>query len=167
MSSNELKYFGMSLTEAIAVAEANKAAELEESKVKLTPYPNQLQEWKPTQSNPWPMNFMQAPSYRHQRLVTQTMGSCSQPMLQGLSTIRGPFAFPVQAEPMPDIYQGTSNNITEPFVTINGIPVAATQSSPNVTTIRVGGNSQTLGYPNGWSMPGPFQLSNMTPFLQR
>jgi hypothetical protein len=45
-------------------------------------------------SAPYPMNFMQAPSYDHQILVNYG----GQSELQGLSTVRGPFMFPVRTE---------------------------------------------------------------------
>jgi hypothetical protein len=43
---------------------------------------------------PYPMNFMQAPSFENQILVNYG----GQPALQGLSTVRGPFMFPVRQE---------------------------------------------------------------------
>lgn len=58
------------------------------------PYPPTAQIYQPTARNPYPMNFMQAPSYGHQVLVNYR----NQPMLQGLSTIRGPFMFPARTE---------------------------------------------------------------------
>jgi|ERR1044071_5991890 hypothetical protein len=57
-------------------------------------YPSSAQIYRPTPANPYPMNFMQAPSYGHQVLVNYR----GQPTLQGLSTIRGPFMFPVRTE---------------------------------------------------------------------
>ncbi len=57
-------------------------------------YPETAQLYKPTASNPYPMTFMQAPSYGHQILVNYR----DQPALQGLSVNRGPFMFPVRTE---------------------------------------------------------------------
>jgi hypothetical protein len=54
------------------------------------PYPNECQIWRSTPNYPYPMNFMQAPSFDHQKLVRYRGDS----YLQGLSTIRGPFMFP-------------------------------------------------------------------------
>jgi hypothetical protein len=71
-------------------------------------YPDNVQVWFSTPQNPYPMNFMQAPSYGHQVLVNYQ----GQSMLQGLSTIRGPFMFPVRNQiaypithSIPDPYQ--------------------------------------------------------------
>jgi len=57
-----------------------------------TRYPDRFQLYK--SSAPYPMNFMQAPSFENQILIDYG----GQPMLQGLSTIRGPFMFPVRAQ---------------------------------------------------------------------
>jgi len=56
-------------------------------------YPEIDQLWYSTPLTPYPMNFVQAPSAYNQVLV-QYQG---QPMLQGLSTVRGPFMYPVNA----------------------------------------------------------------------
>lgn len=55
-------------------------------------YPNRYQSYNAP--GLYPMNFMQAPSYEHQILVNYD----NRPMLQGLSTVRGPFMFPVRNE---------------------------------------------------------------------
>lgn len=55
-------------------------------------YPEYIQVWRGTPQYPYPMNFVQAPSFGHQVLVNYQ----GQPMLQGLSIFRGPFMFPVQ-----------------------------------------------------------------------
>lgn len=76
-------------------------------------YPQQIQLYRGTPQNPYPMNFMQAPSFDHQVLVDYR----GQAMLQGLSTVRGPFMFPVRNPygnrcnfPPPDYY-----NVLDPF----------------------------------------------------
>ncbi len=55
-------------------------------------YPSHVQKWQPTAQNPYPMNFVQAPSPDHQLLVSYQ----GQNYLQGLSTVRGPFMFPIR-----------------------------------------------------------------------
>jgi hypothetical protein len=50
-----------------------------------------VRRWRGTFTNPYPMNFMQAPSIEHQNIVMYR----DQPMLQGLSVYRGPFMFPM------------------------------------------------------------------------
>lgn len=61
-------------------------------------YPQHVQKWNPTSQNPYPMNFVQAPSSEHQIMVTFN----GQPYLQGLSTVRGPFMFPIRNQcPVP------------------------------------------------------------------
>ena len=55
-------------------------------------YPSHVQKWNPTQQNPYPMNFVQAPSPQHQTMVSFN----GQTYLQGLSTVRGPFMFPIR-----------------------------------------------------------------------
>jgi hypothetical protein len=54
-------------------------------------YSEHIQIWHGTPSNPYPMNFVQAPSYDHQKLI-QYQGDT---FLQGLSTIKGPMMYPV------------------------------------------------------------------------
>lgn len=55
-------------------------------------YPDSLQTYR--SNAPYPMNFMQAPSFDHQILIEYG----DQTALQGLSTVRGPFMFPVRQE---------------------------------------------------------------------
>ena len=57
-----------------------------------TAYPDYLQKYHPTQQNPYPMNFVQAPSFDHQILVNYN----GQPMLQSLSVNGGPQLCPVR-----------------------------------------------------------------------
>lgn len=54
------------------------------------PAPANLQRWMPTTQNPYPMNFVQAPSPTNQTLVYYN----GKPHLQGLSTSSGPIMFP-------------------------------------------------------------------------
>ena len=54
-------------------------------------YTDQIQIWHGTPSNPYPMNFVQAPSYSNQKLVNYQ----GQTYLQGLSTIKGPIMYPI------------------------------------------------------------------------
>lgn len=70
-------------------------------------YPEYAQIWKGTPQNPYPMNFMQAPSFGNQVLVNFQ----GRPALQGLSTIRGPFMFPVQS---PIVYP-MSHSVLDPY----------------------------------------------------
>lgn len=65
-------------------------------------------------ASPYPMNFMQAPSYDKQILIDYG----GQTALQGLSTVRGPFMFPVRTQIMyprshsiPDQFQQTYINL--------------------------------------------------------
>ena len=53
-------------------------------------YPTQ--HWIPTTKNPYPMNFMQAPSPNHQVMVNYN----GRPYSQGLSTNTGPIMYPQQ-----------------------------------------------------------------------
>jgi len=53
-------------------------------------YQEPFQRWMPTTANPYPMNFVQAPSLSNQVLVRYQ----NQPFTQGLSTILGPQMFP-------------------------------------------------------------------------
>ena len=55
-------------------------------------YPDAFQSFR--QNGPYPMQFMQAPSFNHQLLIDYG----GQTALQGLSTVRGPFMFPVRRE---------------------------------------------------------------------
>jgi len=55
-----------------------------------TRYPDRLQTYKA--NAPYPMNFTQAPSFSHQVLVEYG----GQPVLQGLSMVKGPVMFPVR-----------------------------------------------------------------------
>lgn len=55
------------------------------------PYPTHVQKWSAGLYNPYPMNFVQAPSYDHQVIVKYR----GEPYLQGLSTIKGPVMYPV------------------------------------------------------------------------
>lgn len=55
-------------------------------------YPQNIQIWQPTPQYPYPMNFVQAPSFSNQILIDYQ----GQPMLQGLSMVRGPVMFPIR-----------------------------------------------------------------------
>ena len=55
------------------------------------PYPSHVQKWRAGLYNPYPMNFVQAPSYDHQ-VIIQYRG---EPYLQGLSTVKGPIMYPI------------------------------------------------------------------------
>lgn len=55
------------------------------------PYPSHVQKWAPQGGYPYPMNFVQAPSYDHQVLIKYR----DEPHLQGLSTVLGPVMFPL------------------------------------------------------------------------
>uniref|UniRef100_A0A6C0LTH5 Uncharacterized protein n=1 Tax=viral metagenome TaxID=1070528 RepID=A0A6C0LTH5_9ZZZZ len=55
-------------------------------------YPEFVQIWEGTPVTPYPMNFVQAPSFANQVLVNYK----GFPMLQGLSTVIGPVMFPVK-----------------------------------------------------------------------
>ena len=55
-------------------------------------YSDRFQSYNDTPQYPYPMNFVQAQSPNNQVLVNYR----GQPMLQGLSTIRGPMMFPVR-----------------------------------------------------------------------
>jgi len=50
------------------------------------------QKWIPTQKHPYPMNFVQAPSPKHQINVFYN----GKPQLQGLSTVTGPIMYPLR-----------------------------------------------------------------------
>lgn len=52
--------------------------------------PDIAQRWIPTLQNPYPMNFVQAPSPTNQVMVYYN----GRPQLQGLSTVKGPVMFP-------------------------------------------------------------------------
>lgn len=67
-------------------------------------YPDRFQAYDSPE--PYPMGFTDAPSYNRQILVNYG----GQPMLQGLSTTRGPFMFPVRTE----IFYPTGNQIMYP-----------------------------------------------------
>lgn len=70
-------------------------------------YPDFAQQFQGTIGNPYPMNFMQAPSFGHQVLVSYG----GRPMLQGLSCVRGPFMFPVRS---PVVYPLT-HSVLSPY----------------------------------------------------
>lgn len=53
-------------------------------------YPDIEQKWKPNSKQPYPMNFVQAPSSTNQVLVYYN----GKPCLQGLSTNKGPIMYP-------------------------------------------------------------------------
>ena len=59
---------------------------------KPIPYPDHMQRWMPTTQQPYPMNFVQAPSPSNQTLVYLN----GRPYLQGLSQSSGPIMFPVR-----------------------------------------------------------------------
>jgi len=54
--------------------------------------PPVMQRWMPTTQNPYPMNFVQAPSPTHQVLVQYN----GQSYLQGLSINKGPVMYPTR-----------------------------------------------------------------------
>lgn len=163
MSSNEIKYFDMTLSDAIALSNSQNSQTIPADTNRPVAFPSQLQSWQPTDYNPYPMNFMQAPSYNHQRLV-QFQG---QPMLQGLSTVRGPFSFPVQtAYPnYSDYYSDYYDDYDQPenVVFVNGVP----QGQGQVNSYSKPFWQEPATYPLGWSIPGPFQLNFMAPFMPR
>lgn len=77
--------------------------------------PEYDQEWHATPSNPYPMNFMDAPSPSHQINVIYN----GQPMLQGLDIVRGPMMFPVkrcQWYPRGPIMYPTTHSIPGPYL---------------------------------------------------
>jgi hypothetical protein len=76
------------------------------SQVNPVRYPESVQIWHSTPSNPWPMNFVQAPSFSNQVLVSYK----GQPNLQGLSTVKGPIMFPVKQIAYP-----VDHSIPDPF----------------------------------------------------
>lgn len=73
------------------------------------PVPFTYQQWHPTSTQPYPMTFMQAPNPNYQLAVNYR----GQDYLQGLSTIRGPFAFQANDATVPFAFQ--ANDATAPF----------------------------------------------------
>ena len=78
-------------------------------------YPDAFQSFR--QNGPYPMQFMQAPSFNHQLLIDYG----GQTALQGLSTVRGPFMFPVRREIIYPVGRGNrpaypiTHSIPSPF----------------------------------------------------
>lgn len=78
------------------------------------------QRWIPTTSNPYPMNFVQAPSADHQIIVSYGGES----FLQGLHPVKGPQMFPInnrrRSEPIYSsrsaIVYPTTHSIPGPFL---------------------------------------------------
>lgn len=56
-------------------------------------FPQSVQHWIPTLQNPYPMNFIQAPSVDHQIFVNYKNGA----FLQGLHPVKGPIMFPLNS----------------------------------------------------------------------
>lgn len=96
-------------------------------------YPEPAQRWMPTREHPYPMNFVQAPSPKHQVLVTYN----GQPYLQGLHTTRGPQMFPY------------------PNVQCNECPANGWERKHSVYPR----SSSAIAYPTTHSIPGPFLQS--------
>lgn len=115
-------------------------------------YEDQL--WAPSSVNPYPMTFMQAPSEQNQVRVNFQ----NQDLLQGLSTIRGPFMFDNPRARYKKYEK--SPKMREGFDPMMSIP--ARQFAASVWT------NTGIAYPTNHSIPGPFlrsYINGATPFM--
>lgn len=79
-----------------------------------------LKYWSPTTQHPYPMNFVQAPSKTNQLLIYYN----GKPQLQGLSTVKGPFMYPVKdnnSKLSSNINKGHKNSAVQ-YPTTHSIP---------------------------------------------
>lgn len=90
-------------------------------------FPQQVQRWMPTLQNPYPMNFMQAPSADHQIFVSYNNGA----FLQGLHTVKGPMMFPSR-EYNPNPKTAWEMKHTTPYPTTHSVPGPYLQSYINL-----------------------------------
>ena len=104
-------------------------------------------------SSPYPMNFMQAPSYSNQILIDYA----GQPALQGLSTVRGPFMYPVRAQiayplthSVPDPFQQSYINLMGEMMGVRPVPdsrqVIYTTLTPQTAAIAETAPDYSLRY---------------------
>lgn len=94
-------------------------------------YPENLQQWVPRQSNPYPMNFVQAPSPSNQVIVYYN----GKPYTQGLSTVKGPVMYP--------------------FTEYNADPTNAWERKHTIYPKQ----NSAIVYPTTHSIPGPYLQS--------
>ena len=106
-------------------------------------YPNDLQRWLPSTTQPYPMNFSQAPSPQHQNLVDYK----GQRFLQGLSPNTGPYLYP---DCRKIIISG--NNLNQQSNNLSKI-----QSKHNNSAIPR--SKSVIAYPTTHSIPGPYLQS--------
>ena len=105
----------------------------------------QMPQWRPTANNPYPMNFMQAPSPQHQ--LAANYGG--RPQLQGLSVNQGPQMYP-QMQMHPQMQQSPQS--------------ACAYHQSEFPTHQAGPYAPHESYkrpPSGPWPPGQFTRSNM------
>lgn len=76
------------------------------------PYDPLYQRWFPTTTNPYPMNFVQAPSATHQLLINYKNDT----FLQGLHPVKGPFMYPYRPPQTACIAYPVTHSIPGPYL---------------------------------------------------